>query len=807
VLRQERAARWFLLLFLAALVFRLWRPDWYAQHTFHPDERWLFDKTASLSWPGEPGRDDPAGLQYGSLPLYVVAAAKDLAVRFGAGAYDASIVWGRTLTGCVDTLSVLGVFLLAWTWAGPFPALLAALVVACAPLHILFAHFFTVDPWLTCFATFTLLACARLARGPSLSCSVAGGVLYAAALASKSSGLPLALPLLLAHLAPALVPGLASRERGKRLRRAALGLGTTALATLAAFFVFMPWAFLDFHKFVANQTAQRNILVTGSPLGTPFVRQYWNTGPWFHLKNLCLFYMGLPAALLALLAVPAVAVLASVRAWRMWRPGAISRAKSAAASYPDGVLGPLLLLAWVLPYFAIVDCSFAKFARYMLPIVPALAVLLVLGLKWLRTRAPRITWVLVASSALMALGYGSGYFFTYFHPHPWIETSQWIYTHIPARVADATAPGGWRPTRVLNEDWGDDLPLGLPGRINAYEDLKDKPGQVNIVEWDSADKLARLCTSLSQADALFLADPRAYGTYLRLPKRFPLTYTYYHLLFSDPARLGFTLAHESSNPLRLFGLFPLPDSRIPSVPQWRWADESFTLYDRPHAFVFRRVTPLDPDQVRQVLLGSLREEGLSDRFLDGLSPDSLEALSTGGAAGAPAAVVPVSGDAAVLPGGIVNPNYGRSRGRLIPLGEPVLLWWFLVSVLGWLALPLALRLFRGFPAGAYALSRTLGVFLFGWLAYNLAWLFPHAWPFWQGRLWLLLAALAALVAFKLRAYRTEAAAWLQKNRAEILFTEAVFAGAFLFFVLVRAYNPNIHDIAGQGYFGGGEPLG
>lgn len=807
-LRADRSAQLFAVLFVLAMLARLWRPDWYAHNTFHPDERWIFDKTGELSYPGEPGKTDPAGMQYGSLPFYVVATAKDVAVHvFHMGAYDASILLGRTITGCVDSLTVLAVFLLSWQLLGAMPALLAALFIAGAPLNIQLAHFFTVDPWLACFATFTLAACVRLARRPSWGFSILVGVLYAAALACKSSGLPLLAPITLAHLWPALSPGLGKEERAERMRRAGLGLAAAAGATLAAFFVFMPWAFLNFSKFKANQTAQQEILVTGSPGGTPFVRQYWDTNFLFHLKNIVFFYLGLPTGLLALLAVPGMGFVAGRQAWLAFQPGAQGparrRGKSASRPAPaswDAALGPLLLLAWLLPYVAIIGFSFAKFARYMLPALPSLVVLLAAGLLWLSARLPRLARVLAALCVLCSLGYGSGYFLTYFHEHPWLETSEWTYAHVPVTTADPTAPGGMRRTRILNEDWGDDLPVPIGNHFNTYDSLKDRAGQVNIVEWDSANKLGLMCNSLSQTDIIYLADPRAYGTYLRIPHRFPLTHAYYHLLFSDPASLGFALVHESSNPIKLFGLIPVPDSRIPSVPRWLWADESFTLYDRPHAFVFQRVTPMSADQVRQVLMQEVQSLGLSDQFMAGRSPDELQAESQG-------LVQIFPGQANVLPASGLNVNYGLDRGALFPLGNSVITWWFLVSVLGWMALPLCARLFKGFPAGGYALSRSLGVFLFAWLAYNLAWALPKLMPFWQSRLWLMLGVGAALGAWAVHRKRKEAVAWLKAMRGEILFTEAVFAGAFLFFVLVRLYNPNIHDTQGQGYFGGGEPLG
>jgi uncharacterized membrane protein len=806
-LKRDPRSRWALLLFVLALAVRLMRPDWYSTRTFHPDERWLFDKTAELHLWAEPGKTDGAGMQYGSLPLYAVSVIKDLCHGlFNAGEYHAAQVGGRALTGCIDALTVVGTYLLAVQLLGTGWALFAALLVACAPLHIQLSHFFTVDPWLACFATLTLAACVRLAAKPSLALSAGVGVLFAAGLASKSSGLPLLAPITLAHLWSALAPGLAAKERKVKFFEAGKGLGVAAGATLLGFFVFMPWAFLDFHKFVANQTAQQDILVKGSPGGVPFVRQYWDTGIGFHLRNIALFYLGLPAGLLALLAVPAIALLGIRGALKAWQPAApkprarkpLLPAPATPASLWQAALAPALLLGWCLPYYAIVGSSFAKFARYMLPILPTLSVLLALGLAALAQRWAKPVRILAWTVAVFSLGHGFGYALTYFQPHPWIESSRWAFEHIPATVEDPAAPGGRRATRVMNEDWGDDLPVDVEGASNLrYEQLKGRSDQVNIVEWDSQNKLQRLSTTLSQADVLFLADPRAYGTYLRLPTRFPLTHAYYDLLFSDPGKLGFELAYERANPIKVFGLIPLPDDRTPRVPRALWADESFTLYDRPHAFVFRRVAPHTPEEIQQVLLDRIKELGGSLEWMHGVGPEDLERQAGGASAGdaAPSAESETA----------LNPNYGQDRGGLVPLVNPVLSWWILVSLMGFLALPLALRVFSAWPAGGYALSRALGVLLFGWLAYNLAWL--KLLPFTQAWLWALLALLTLAVGTGLRRQTGAVKAWFQANRAEVLFTEAVFGGAFLYFVLVRAFNPNIHDITGQGYFGGGEPLG
>src|SRR5258708_1568033 len=68
-----------------------------------------------------------------------------------------------------------------------------------------------------------------------------------------------------------------------------------------------------------------------------------------------------------------------------------------------------------------------------------------------------------------------------------------------------------------------------------------------------------------------------------------------------------------------------------------------------------------------------------------------------------------------------------------PILHPILTWWLLASLLGLLGLPLCALVFRNFPDGGYALARALGLFLFSWLAYNIARLTPL--HFSQSTLW------------------------------------------------------------------------
>lgn len=806
-LKKDKWAKFALLALLFAAFSRMVWPDWYADRQFHPDERWLFGTVTPLHWPELPGKatGDGAGLQYGSLPLYAAAAVKGVFLTFNSHADVNRIIKpiGRGLTGMVDVLSVLFIFMLGSRLYSRRVGALAAAFLAFTPLHIQLSHFFTVDPWAACFAIATLYGSAEVYRTRSINWSILTGLAYAAALASKSASLPLALPILLAHAWPCLDPGLKkAKDRNARIADMAVNLGIAVATTLVAFLIFMPmWTPAEWNKFFVNQGEQQNILVKGSPEGTPFVRQYWDTTLGFHLKNLVFYYQGAALGVISLLSL--LWYIASPIRQALAPAAVVLKGRGLPRGIPEAPLqsrlfAPVLILSWVLPYLGIVGVfSFAKFARYMLPVTPFLALLAAAWIEemWVKLEARRaMAWWLGLATLALSFGYGSAYLGTYFRPHPWIETSSWMLGGgVPLSITDN---GVQRRSVVINETWGDDLPVDVVGgNAGSYDNRK-----INIVEWDSPRKLEEFGTVLSQADAIVMADARAYGTYLRIPTRFPLTHAYFETMMREPAKLGFELAHQSSNHMRLFGLIDINDSRIPSVPTWAWADESFTLYDHPHAFVFKKIRPITPEEVKAVLEARVKELGLPDSWRQGRSPEDNRRIAEG-SGGVPVPGVAASDD------GKVNANIGLSRGKMIPLLSfaPFVTWWVLMALLGALALPLCLTVFKNFPDGGYALSRALGLFLFSWLAYNLAWL--KILPFYQWSLWLLMLILmAALAAWALPRKET-LKSWFVAHKAEILWSEAIFAGAFLLFVVIRSFNPNIHDIAGQGYFGGGEPLG
>ncbi len=117
----------------------------------------------------------------------------------------------------------------------------------------------------------------------------------------------------------------------------------------------------------------------------------------------------------------------------------------------------------------------------------------------------------------------------------------------------------------------------------------------------------------------------------------------------------------------------------------------------------------------------------------------------------------------------------------------IIFWYLLLVVLGWLTFPLTFRLFRKVADRGYAISRILGLILWGfafWLLASLGVLQNQS-----GAILLVLALLVGISVWSGWGRWTEIWAWVKCHWRLILVMELVFLLAFGFMVVVRAANP------------------
>ena len=645
-----------LLLFGLALAVRLFGLDWDQGHFYHPDERAIAEAGTRITW--KPLQLNPHFFPYGSLPIYVTRAVSlaSSTVKPWLKSYDGIVAVGRAMSAVWGALTVLALLFLGRRLYGPRVGFWAALFLALSVFHVQNSHFGTSDIPLTFLILVSLAFIVRIVEEGKPLFYVAAGLSIGFAAATKISALPVLLPL-----------GLAALYRLHLERRARpVLMGVVAVAAVGAgFFLGEPYAILDYRAFSHDILEQSRMVRNAGSL--PYTNQYVGTLPFLYpLGELIFWGMG-PLLALAGLAGTALVVRGTRRAEEP-----LPKERRAAE---------LILLAWVVVFFAITGSFSVKFPRYLLPLYPLLALWAArLLVSWAdRSRAGRVARGAVVGATA---AYLVAFLAIYTRPHTAVQASEWLYENVPPK------------SKVLTQHWDEGFPFQFPNRnpSQLYR-LFDFP----YYDEDDTKKIDRLAGELATSDYVVFQTKRLYGAITRVPEKYPLTNSYFYSFFAGD--LGYELIKDVRSRPRLWLL------EFPS----ELADESFSVYDHPKVLIFRNKGRLTAEAIRAKILSGLPSRRLSRRQI---------LLTTAGAQ--PAGASPAPG----MPGRV-------SSSLLATL--------LVVLLLAGLGKATACLLPASPRPGLYALSKVIGVLGFCYVPWLLTSLGIAS--FTQG--WILL--LAALV--------------------------------------------------------------
>ena len=797
-----------LVILLVAAYFRFTGLNWDDGHHLHPDERFLTMVETALELPGSvgayfdtahsplnPHNKGHGFFVYGTFPIFLV---RYLAEWLGRNTYDQVHLLGRVVGVLFDLATVALTYRIGAAVYDRRIGLLAAAFLAATVMHIQQAHFFVVDSYLVTFVALTFWFVVQIAHRGRRRDYVWAGLSLGLAMATKLSmvllvpivGLGALIWLVRTHndrgsvadddaaadaddpgdlglgsaswevaLPADAVPDAAPDERQPwrealpLIQRAVLGLALAGLVAMVVFRVAQPYAFAGPGVFSLriNPLWEDNIRyqadAQSGKVDLPPSVQWANTAPlrfpWRHMVQ--------------------------------WGLGwALGGAAWAGVAVAGGVLllrgrwQHVLIVAWILLCFVYFGSVLNKTMRYLLPIYPFLAIM-ASWLLWtihdrLRSRrealirglGPVLIVGVLAATTLWA------YAFTriYTRPVSRVQASEWIYEHVP------------RGAIVANEHWDDPLPLRLPD----YPDPWSAQGQhyrglnLTLYDPDNEQKREKLLDQLRQTDYIFLSSNRLYGSIPRMPQRYPMTSDYYRALFSG--ELGFELVHTGTSYPELAGWTINDDS----------AEEAFTVYDHPKVLIFKKTAAFSPDKARAIL---------SRADLDAVVHMSPAQVGTGGLLMSPAL------QAAQRLGGTWSRLF---RPDDLANQLPFVAWWLAIELAGLAALPATVLLLRWLPDRGYGLAKTLGVVAFSYLAW-LAASFRLA-PWSRGTLALALLLLLAGSAWLAWRRRGTLLAYWREYRWLILCNEVVFTGAFVLFMLLRLYNPDLWHL----FRGGEKPM-
>ncbi len=378
-----------------------------------------------------------------------------------------------------------------------------------------------------------------------------------------------------------------------------------------------------------------------------------------------------------------------------------------------------------------------------------------------------------------------------------------VYVNIQVQAGDPIT----LDTSVLgNEHWDDSLPVRLDGKdpfYNWYRGLASTAdGKLHLYDEDTPQKHAQLLDWLDEADYIVLSSNRLYASIPRLPQRYPMTIRFYETLFSGD--LGFELAGEFVSYPAL-GPCQFPDQETPFAPPparysnarpcsiWLSpAEEAFSVYDHPQVFIFAKTPSYSRDLATDLIPVSLTAEA---QWMTPLQVTRAEFTAEDDDSAPAKLLMDERAQAVQYDGGTWSRLFHRDALQNRFQFVTVLLWWLLLALLGWMALPWLQLAFPDLRLQGYGFGRIVGLLFWAYPAWLLAALrlVTHT----RALLWGILALWLGATALLARSRWPALKAWVAAKWRDLLRVELVFGVLFLGWTLVRYLNPDLfHPVAG-----------
>ncbi len=535
-----------------AILLRIYGLDWGlpspAQvHSYHPDEITVIGPTLHMNIFA--GEMNPHFFNYGSLFLYAVYFARLFAEGYGwldltpffkafaAGGWlgvSESLqaieefaklhLLARWLSVILGIATVLLVFVWARRLMNRWAAFIASILLATFPIHVQHSHFATVDVPLTLLTTLTLYlaASAESKRRMLLAAFVAG-----LATAVKYS------------VAPALWLTLITLWSWRVRWFVALGrLIAITVAMGAGFLLGCPYSVLAFNEFWRDFYWETFV---HSRIGHGYVFAETGNGHWFHLTVNLPAAIGVPAILLAIagiLPIGSSAPLEDPEQENFRRRTIVST------------------VVFTLAYFVPLGFAQVRFARYLMPLLPILA--LWASLAWTKTRWRKLWQLGAIATAIYTLLCGIAVVSLFAPPDPRDEAAAFIVEYMqkakPLTIALHDLPWFYTPP-ICPINGG----MKTKSDFDAWK--VTAPFNIALVKFD-LDELA------ASGAHLFVASDYEYGDPLRLK-------------MGDVIRL-YDWLYARARQIRVF-------RKEPKLP---WRDEPFRWYFRPLPHDMRYVNPI-----------------------------------------------------------------------------------------------------------------------------------------------------------------------------------------------------------------------
>lgn len=335
---------------------------------------------------------------------------------------------------------------------------------------------------------------------------------------------------------------------------------------------------------------------------------------------------------------------------------------------------------------------------------------------------------------------------------------------------------------AVETDWDDGLPLRMNGK-DAYGGIYQ--GDLNFqMYWnDDQSKLDRFYSTLNQSDYIFISSNRQWGTTTRVPEKYPLTTQFYKSLLGCPNEQDIYWCYSVAKPGLFKGELGFELIKVfesyPSLGEFKindqFSEEAFTVYDHPKVLIFKKSKNYEPTQVLNILSAI----------------DLSKVLSL-----TPAKVPDYPANLELPPQKLTINSQGGTWADLfkrdsIVNSSPLLsiaLWYFSITIFGWLIYPIVRLMMSGLSDKGYAFSKLIGMLL---LAIIVWW--AGSYNFQVTRQFILFVVILITIVGLLFGFiqRKEIAKDLKNYKYHFLTIEILALLLFVVFLFIRIGNPDL----------------
>lgn len=523
-------------IFLTAAYFRFAHLNWDQGLALHPDERNIAGAIVNLDWPRE---NNPDFYAYNGFPLYLADISSQLMAYLKQDAdwltaYGKINLITRFYSATFSLLSVFFIYLIAKKVFSKKTTLLTTFLASTNVTFIQHAHFGVTESLLVLELLILTYLTIQFIQNKRKIYIFLTAVILGISYGTKTSAF--------AYLLIPLIGVVLAKRFNFKTYSTILFI---FLLSLLVFYTVSPYSFTHFNNFLSIMKYEEGV-VSGQQT-VFYTMQFINTLPYlFQIKTL--FWQ--TSILILILAVFGLYFF-------------LKNKKKYSSLWP--------ILIFSLLYFLYVGSWYAKFNRYLMPLIPALILLSAITFEHLKNQQIKkfLMVLLIISQTLWAFAFMQIYQTT----HVRITASHWIEDNIAEN------------SMILHEERDERLPVIFKESKNYQYEL------LQLYQADTEEKINNLSEQLSKGDYLIIASQRLYKTIPRSSER-PNTSRYYQLLFAE--QLGYQKIMEFNAYPNLFGLKIKDDG----------AEETFSVFDHPPIFIFKNINKLSSEELMEKILNN-----------------------------------------------------------------------------------------------------------------------------------------------------------------------------------------------------------